>query len=88
MTMKDSFDKLKTVAGVWMRKSTRGNKNYLKGNVFLEEGETLVLRTADGSEKTVSEILGFESQSKKPTEKSKWYLKVTFAEDEESKDSQ
>ena len=88
MTMKDSFDKLKTVAGVWMRKSTRGNKNYLKGKVFLDEGETLVLRNADGSEKTVNEFLGFESQSQKTTEKSKWYLKVTFAEDEESKDSE
>ena len=76
------------VAGVWMRKSSSGNMTYLKGKVFLEEGETLVLRTSNGSEKTVEEFLGFESQSKKATEKSKWYLKVRLADDEESKYSQ
>ena len=71
---------------MWMRQ--KGNMNYLKGKVFLKEGETLVVRYADGSEKTVNEFLGFESNSQKATEKNKWYLKVTFDEDEESKDSE
>ena len=81
-------EKLKMVAVMWMKTSVKGNVSYLKGRAFLEDGESMIVRQADGSEKHVTEFLVFESQSQKAKEKSKWYLKVKFAEDEESKDSQ
>tara|TARA_Y100000992_G_scaffold290908_1_gene246870 strand:+ start:131 stop:358 length:228 start_codon:yes stop_codon:yes gene_type:complete len=73
MTNKKS--KLKTIAGLFFRQ--KGNGDYMKGQVFVEEDVHL---------KKGDTVLLYPSMSKSKKESNKWYLKIE-EDTEEATDS-
>jgi|TARA_B100000035_G_scaffold249546_1_gene218399 hypothetical protein len=73
--MSNKKSKLKTIAGLFFRQ--KGNVDYMKGQVFVEEDVHL---------KKGDTILLYPSMSKSKQESNKWYLKIE-ADTEEATDS-